>query len=68
MKKYEIRSIDKNINGSYVINYCASENGHTWLGHNQYYGYSKREALRQAREDLNIKRNPCAIYDYTKRS
>ena len=67
MKKYQISSIEKNLNGSYAINYWVSEGGHTWLDHTQYYGYSKREALRRAHKDLNIKRNPCAINDYTKR-
>ena len=67
MKKCEIRSIERNLNGGYVINYCVSEGGHVWFDHVQYYGYNKREALRQAHEDLNIKRNPCAINDYTKR-
>ena len=67
MKKYQISSIEKNLNGSYVINYWVSEGGHTWLDHTQYYDCSKREALRRAHKDLNIKRNPCAINDYTKR-
>ena len=67
MKKYQISSIERNSNGSYVVNYWASEGGHTWHGHTQYYGYSKRDALRKARDEMNIKRNPCAILDYTKR-
>ena len=65
MKTYEIRSIEKSCRVNYVINYTASEYGHSWYSSTEYYFYSKRDALRKAHIDMNIKRNPCKIRDYT---
>jgi len=68
MTRYEITSIDRNENGSYSVNYAASDGSICWCASRQYYGYSKREALRQARQDLNIKRNPYTIRDNTRKN
>ena len=63
----EILSIERNQYGAYVVHYGAYDKAGFYRGHTQYYGYSKRDALRIAREELGIKRNPRAIRDDTRR-
>ena len=67
MEKGEILSIERNQYGAYVVVYYrACDKAGFYRGQTQYYGYSKRDALRKAREELGIKRNPCAIRDDTR--
>lgn len=66
MKTGEILSIERNQYGAYVVYSSVTDGSGYWIEHCQYYGYSKRDALRKARQELGIKRNPFPVRDDTR--
>jgi hypothetical protein len=45
-------NIERNIHGAYVIADMVTYKGETWRESKQFYGYTKRDAMRLFREHL----------------
>jgi hypothetical protein len=48
-------NIERNIHGAYIIADMVTYKGETWRESKQFYGYTKRDAMRLFREHLKEK-------------